>query len=532
MDVVSAAIRLADEHGWHIVRNYGIRAPGVCACPRGAECPSPGKHPVGADWGSRSTNDSERIALDFTEGDNIGVVLGPKSGIIDIEYDTPMGREALSELLRGAEYLTPTYKSGRSTHRLFLWDEAFPAIAKIDVMEIEYRLGGDGRAAQSIIPPSTHHSGARYEWIEGMSPWECEPCAVPERLREAIMAHAASPPAPALGEPGKLNWRKKIQSVQGRPGRNRMLFEMACGLFNGAFNYESESDQMQVLRIIRGVNQTQCSPPVDDSECRHVIERAVMYRRQSATKHVCGEAGISTSVRGDVIEFQPESLELTVVTSEPVEYRLYSPAWKPLTDGGTGIVSLTSEQFRKAEKVADAVLEQTRVIDLERYPTEWEIVWDGKKASKNAPPVIGIRAKLLAAARDEGRIIDAPRAAKRSAVLAQYIWERLLRAQAPDDSDKPLASGAPKRMSDGNVWFRWEWLWQDIRRAHGTLEQEKRAMQRRIQTLFDGKWPTRRREVGGGKLAYCVWGQREMHLLEEYQSGEVDLVVEEVTNDA
>jgi hypothetical protein len=281
------------------------------------------------------------------------------------------------------------------------------------------------------------------------------------------------------------------------------------------------------------VNQTQCSPPVDDSECRHVIERAVMYRRQSATKHVCGEAGISTTVRGDVIEFQPESLELTVVTSEPVEYRLYSPAWKPLTDGGTGIVSLTSEQFRKAEKVADAVLEQTRVIDLERYPTEWEIVWDGKKATKNSPPVIGIRAKLLAAARDEGRIIDAPRAAKRSAVLAQYIWERLLRAQAPDDSDKPLASGAPKRMSDGNVWFRWEWLWQDIRRAHGTLEQEKRAMQRRIQTLFDGKWPTRRREVGGGKLVYCVWGQREMHLLEEYQSGEVDLVVvEEVANDA
>jgi len=95
----------------------------------------------------------------------------------------------------------------------------------------------------------------------------------------------------------------------------------------------------------------------------------------------------------------------------------------------------------------------------------------------------------------------------------------MLRAKTPDDSDKPLASGAPKRMSDGSIWFRWEWLWQDIRRNHGTVEQEKRVMQRRLQGLF-GAWPTRRREVGGGKLLYCVWGPRELHLLDQYQSGE------------
>lgn len=522
MDVVTAAIRLADEHGWHIVRNHGILAPGVCGCHRGAECPSPGKHPVGADWGAHSTNDSEKIAIEFNESDNIGVVLGPKSGIIDVEFDTPEGEATLSELLRGSEYLTPTYKSGRSTHRLFLWEDVFPAVAMLDIRGVEYRLGGDGRAAQSIIPPSTHHTGATYQWLEGMSPWDCEPCPVPDLVREAILEHVAAPKQASFGEPGKINWRRKIQTVQRKPGRNRMLFEMACGLFNGAFNHESESDQMQVLRIVRGVNQTQCDPPVVDTECKHVVERAIMYRRQSGTRHVCQEAGISTRVSGDVIEFTPESLELTVVTSEPVEYRLYSPAWKPLTDGGTGIVSLTSEQFRNAEKVADAVLEQTRVIDLERYPTEWSIVWDGRKATKNGPPVIGIRAKLLAAARDEGRIIDAPRAAKRSVVLAQFIWERLLRAQAPDDSDKPLASGAPKRTSDGNIWFRWEWLWQDIRRAHGTLETEKRQMQRRLQSLFNGSWPTRRREVGGGKLVYCVWGRRELYLLDEYQSGGLD----------
>ena len=135
--------------------------------------------------------------------------------------------------------------------------------------------------------------------------------------------------------------------------------------------------------------------------------------------------------------------------------------------------------------------------------------------------MFGIKSKLLAAARSEGRIIDAPRSAKRSVVLAQFVYERVMRAAKADDADRPLASGAPKRLSDGTIWFRWEFLWQDLRRTHGCVEQEKRLMQRRLQDLF-GAWPIRRKDVGAGKASFCVWGRREMHLLEEYQAGGVD----------
>lgn len=524
MDPVTAAIRMADEFGWHLARLWGVESPGVCRCPKGAACPSPGKHPVERDWGNAATSDSEQIAVAFTERDNVGIVVGPKSGVIDVEYDTPEGRAAVEEALKDVEFVTPTYRSGRSVHRLFKWDDAFPRAAKLDISGIEFRLGADGRAAQSVLPPSTHHTGVQYTWVEGMSPWECDVAPLPDRLAAMLVNFAAGGGA-GLVRPGgsgeRINWRKKVSSVIKSGGRNNTLFSTACGLFRGAFNTESDDDVEAVIRILRSINTVQCQPPMEDSEVVEIARSAIAQRRRDTSSHLCEETGIRVERTGDVVEFHPDSLELTVVTSDPVEYRLYSPSWRQHTERGLGIVSLSSEQFRNAEKVADAVLEQTRVICLDRYPEEWTTVWDGRKATKNSPPVFGLKGKLLAAARAGGRIIDAPRSAKRSVVLAQFIWERLLRAKAPDDHDKPLASGAPKRLADGAVWFRWEWLWQDIRKAHGTVEQEKRQMQRKLESLF-GAWPTKRREVAGGKLVYCVWGLRELHLLDEYQAGGVD----------
>jgi hypothetical protein len=524
MDTATAAIRMADEFGWTIVRLWGVEQAGVCRCPRGAACPSPGKHPVERDWGNAATSDSEQIAVAFTDRDNIGVVVGPKSGVIDVEYDTPEGRAAVEDALKNVEFVTPTYRSGRSVHRLFKWSDEFPRAAKLDISGIEFRLGADGRAAQSVLPPSTHHTGVQYQWVEGMSPWDCAVAPLPDRLAAMLVNFAAGGGAGMAGRPGgeaKINWRKKVTSIIKQTGRNNTLFSTACGLFRGSFNCESEEDVDTVIRLLRSVNTTQCQPPIEDGEVLDIVRNAIAQRRKDTTSHLCAETGIRVERTGDIVEFHPDSLELTIVTSDPVEYRLHAPSWEAHTDRHTGIVSLSSEQFRNADKVADAVLEQTRVVCLDRYPEEWTTVWDGRKAGKNSPPVFGLKGKLLAAARDAGRIIDAPRSAKRSVVLAQFIYERMLRARPPVDGDKPLASGAPQRMSDGSIWFRWEWLWSDIRKSQGTVEQEKRVMQRRLESIF-GAWPTKRREVAGGKLVYCVWGQRELHLLDEYQAGGVD----------
>ena len=522
MDAVTSAMHLADEFGWRMVPCYGIVKPGVCQCSKGSSCPSPGKHPIHADWGS--TN-SEQLFDEFSDGGNVGISLGPSvvadgSGIIDVEYDCDEGRIAVQEALAGIVCATPTYTSGRSTHRLFARPDDLPDIAKIEVDGIEFRLGGHNKATMSILPPSVHHTGKKYKWVEGLSPWEVQLAPLPASLMKKLENYQSGPKYDSVAGDAQINWRKKIQTTLKKPGRNFALFRTACGLFSGSFNCESDDDVASVLRIIRSINATQCLPPLQDNECVESVKHAVAKRRTDNHKDVCNKTGIEITQVGDVVSFKPDTLRLTIVTSDPVEYRLYSPHWISTTEQRTGYVSLTSEQFRNADKVADAVLEQTRVVCLDGYPDEWKVIWDGKRPGKNTPAVRGIKAQLLESAQKDGRLIDAPRTNKRHIILAQLLWERLIKAGS-DDSDRPLITGAPRKLSDNAIWFRWESVWNEIKRWHQVTEKERREIHRRIEELFGG-WPTKRKIVGSHKLTYSVWGPQQMHLLEQYQAGRED----------
>lgn len=519
-DRITAAVRLADEFDWVIAALYGCAAPGVCRCFRGAACPMPGKHPIGEEWQSRATSDSSVLLETLKPEDNIGLVLGPASGVIDVEYDSPEGQKRVEEALANVEFVTPTYKSGRSVHRLFKWSAEFPSVAKRTIGGVEFRFGG-GAAGQSVIPPSMHHTGVEYQWLPGLSPWECGGIAeLPEPLMAIIVNDMAGGGVSA--SKSKFNWRRSIITGIPEGQRNEILWRMACSLFNGSYSIDNENDISDVIHIISAVNATKCQPPLSAVEVTSIVRSAENNQRKHATREVCQAAGITATENTDGhVEFTPDKLQLTVVTADPVEYQLYCQDWVPLTADKRGIVTLSSEQFRCANRVADAVLEQTRTVLLDRFPTEWEVVWDGRKPGRNSPPVIGVKATLLAQAVEAGRIVAPARSANRIVVLCGFVYEQILMAKAADDTDKPLASGAPKRMTDGSVWFRWEWVWSQIRRAQMVHEKEKRIVQRRLEELFGG-WPTRRREVSGGKLVYCVWGLRELALLEEFQAGDGD----------
>jgi hypothetical protein len=120
------------------------------------------KRPVGAAWQHKSTDDLDLVAAWLAAGSNVGLLLGPESGLVDVEYDDPAGREQLSAF-GILDLRTPTWRSARGEHRLFRWEPWMPATAAIKTDAIEIRIGG--RAAQSVLPPSRHPSGAAYEWI-------------------------------------------------------------------------------------------------------------------------------------------------------------------------------------------------------------------------------------------------------------------------------------------------------------------------------------------------------------------------------
>lgn len=122
---------------------------------------------VGSGWPGKASNDQAQIQswMSANPNCNWGLLLGPKSGVIDLEFDNETGEMLVESWMQDAgNPVTPTYKSAKSVHRLFAWDEKFSCEgAKFGLCGVEFRFGQD--KAQSVIPPSMHESGVQYEWI-------------------------------------------------------------------------------------------------------------------------------------------------------------------------------------------------------------------------------------------------------------------------------------------------------------------------------------------------------------------------------
>lgn len=140
------------------------------------------KRPIGTAWQHRSTSNPADVARWLAAGDNVGLLLGPDSGVIDVEYDDEPGLAQLSDF-GILDIATPTWRSSRGEHRLFRWADWMPPMACTKIGALELRLGG--KAAQSVLPPSRHPSGVAYEWI--VRPGEVDVAEFPVELLEMEM---------------------------------------------------------------------------------------------------------------------------------------------------------------------------------------------------------------------------------------------------------------------------------------------------------------------------------------------------------
>lgn len=141
------------------------------------------KRPLGSGWQHRSTDNPADVAAWLAAGSNVGILLGPASGVVDVEYDDPAGRDQLAAF-GILDIVTPTWRSSRGEHRLFRWEPWMPPTAVVHADDLEIRLGG--RAAQSVLPPSIHPDGQPYEWTT--SPADVPIASFPAQLLAGVPA--------------------------------------------------------------------------------------------------------------------------------------------------------------------------------------------------------------------------------------------------------------------------------------------------------------------------------------------------------
>lgn len=131
--------------------------------------PARSKAPKAAGWDKRIFR-ADKLGRVFGAGDNIGVILGPRSaGLVDIDLDC-------SEVLALADLYLPATQAvfGRASkprsHRVYDAPEAvyevFSDPGAGDVL-LELRAPGkDAGAHQTVMPPSVHPSGERVVWSD------------------------------------------------------------------------------------------------------------------------------------------------------------------------------------------------------------------------------------------------------------------------------------------------------------------------------------------------------------------------------
>ena len=176
----------------------------------------------------------------------IGLLLGPRGKVVDLEIDDPVRAEPILQRLFTAGLAeTLGWRSARGEHRLFLWDRRLADLSRNPVVvlgdgAIGLRLGGEAKQVAAVCPPSIGTDGNPRRW-NGV--WRIAP--LPGELIEELegmgRAHesrpcASVPPRPPGMDRGERYARsalaREVETVRDAgPGmRNRLLNRAAFNL--------------------------------------------------------------------------------------------------------------------------------------------------------------------------------------------------------------------------------------------------------------------------------------------------------------
>ncbi|MGH7486676.1 MAG: bifunctional DNA primase/polymerase, partial [bacterium] len=165
--------------------------------------PRKGKKPVLESWQNLVVRAGD-AHKHFKPDDNVGVLLGPKSGgLTDVDLDC-------AEALLLAPHFLPATPAvfGRASkprsHRLYKTDlgetESGAALqfkGADKKMLFELRIGAGGKGAQSVFPGSTHHSGESIAWDDEGEPAKVKGADLKQaaaKLAAAVILARAWPP--------------------------------------------------------------------------------------------------------------------------------------------------------------------------------------------------------------------------------------------------------------------------------------------------------------------------------------------------
>jgi hypothetical protein len=230
----------------------------LCLCPpdhvgmKKHRCDSPGKTPIGV-WKAYQDEAASPALIETWWREhpnaNVGLCLGPVSGLIGVDVDSDDGARLLEEMSQGDIPQTLEFRTGSGGRRLLY---AIPAGVRVKSAHKDDATGGRplsllAYGSQTVMPPSRHVSGGKYAWVPGKGPGEIELAQAPAWVLAQL--EPAAPFAPPVGEGEPIK--------EGH--RHRVLLSMAGAMRARGFGPAA------ILGALREENG-RCVPPLDDAE--------------------------------------------------------------------------------------------------------------------------------------------------------------------------------------------------------------------------------------------------------------------------
>jgi len=359
-----------------------------CEIHHGAPCSSPGKRPLDAGWTAAAAarwadadGDADRwrarIADHAARGGNIGWC--PPKRVLVLDADTPEAVAYLERALPDA----PMQETASGAHYVVRLPEGVTVPARCGVelaagIAVDLRPGG---AAQIVVAPSIHASGAAYCWRRQLPADPAELPEIPAGLAALMPAEGARRIATHADDGDEI--------PAGR--RNATLTSLAGTMRRRGMSAE------EIDVALGAVNTNRCRPPLDDAEVAAIARSVGRYRTADAPGE--GEPVSSRSlvtvmmarVRGERVTWLwPGRLplgKLSILDGDPglgkslltldlaarVSTGARMPDGAPGIEGGAGVVLLSAEDglgdtIRPRLEAAGADLE--RVVAVTEMPTD------------------------------------------------------------------------------------------------------------------------------------------------------------------
>ena len=142
-----------------------------------------GKTPT-IDWKPYQEKQTSFKEIEAWMWPNIGIITGQISGIIAFDVDGPEAEDFVKK--QGGFPVTPQSKTSKGCHYILKYPDFKVSNSANKKLLLDVR--GDG--GYIVVPPSIHPSGHRYQWVDGLSPFDIDPAPLSPWMVQYIKDHS------------------------------------------------------------------------------------------------------------------------------------------------------------------------------------------------------------------------------------------------------------------------------------------------------------------------------------------------------